>query len=173
MTSAKKSAASKTSDKPQKAKNSTSSVSTQQPDLVKRAQALELRLRGYSFSAVGKAMVDEKGEPAPISAQRAYELVSEGLAVAQARYTEKASEVLQFEIKRIDRMIAGLEENIFIPDVVLSTLTEEQRQANMKLCLKSMDMADRLLDRKARLLGFYRSDEQGRIKQPLPWVDND
>jgi len=154
----------KTSAKPPK--TGKSNISTQLPDLERRNEALEWRLRGYSFKAIGEAL-----DP-PCSAQRAYELVADGLAVAKAEHTEKASEVLQFEIKRIDRMIAGLQGRIFVPDVVYEKASEEQKAEFDKMSLKAMEMADRFLDRKARLLGFYRTDDS-KVKEPLPWSDTD
>lgn len=140
-------------------------ISKQEPDLQKRKEAMEYRLRGYSYVAIGGKL--------GVSSKRAYELVAEGLTVARAEFTEKGVELMEFELNRIDRMITGLEDMIFPPDEVMCDLTDEVRNDKYKISLKAMEMADKLLERKAKLLGFYRQDDANKTKEPLPWVDND
>lgn len=152
--------------------------SKQQPDLEKRKLALEWRLRGYSYEAIGKEL--------EISASRAYTLVSEGLAQKKAEYEDSASQSLQFELDRIERMIVQLEKVIFAYDAVVKdewvdvvdektgevTGKERVQPKLPKQVLDALFMADKLLDRKAKLLGFFRTDDT-KQKEPLPWNDDD
>lgn len=141
----------------------------QVPDLEKRTRCMELRLRGYSFRAIGEEM--------GLSQSRAYELCASAYEEQRRQYQESAGEALQQELNRIERNITLLEAVVFPEDRVPVPEVDEAtgKPIPVKLTKVQMDalfMMDKLLDRKAKLLGFYRTDDT-KVKEPLPWSDDE
>lgn len=144
------------------------------PTNPRRHEALDWRIRGFSYDAIAKKM--------SISKRDAYRLVSEGLDEARREYQEKANELMDIELKRCDRLVTALQDFCIPEDEIPSKLEEIQKLPDaerdaaleklFKPSLKAMDMMEKILDRKARLLGFYRADDS-KVKEPLPWTDDE
>ncbi len=66
----------------------------------RQRQCVRLRRRGWTYQQIG----DELG----ITAATAYEHVSKALAKVRAETHEKATEIVEMELQRIDAMIKGL-----------------------------------------------------------------
>jgi len=156
-------------------KSTTDAPANMTPPTNPRArEALDWRIRGYSYEAIAKHM--------QVSKPTAYGWVAAALAEARASYAEKASEVLEMELRRCDAMISALQAMCIPPDEIplkmeeiLKLPKEEQAAAQEKAFLpnlKFMDQMEKLLDRKARLMGFYRTDDT-KVKEMLPWNDNE
>ena len=122
-------------------------------------QILDLRLRGYSYKAIAEVIGLDIGNTHKL-AQRALEKARTDLA-------EKASDVFEIELRRIERMITSIERVVFPEDKVPTNDSEY-----LKVSLKAMEMMEKLLDRKAKLLGFYKTADSTQ-KEALPWSDDD
>lgn len=138
-------------------------------DVEARKAAAELRLRGYSFKAIGEKL--------GVSPNRAYDYVREALEEQRKSYQETAGEALQQELNRIERNITLLEKIVFPPDKVAEDEIDEStgKPIPVKLTKTQADalfQMNMLLDRKARLLGFYKTDDT-KTKEPLPWSDDE
>lgn len=150
-------------------------TSSKAPDLEKRRIAYEWRLRGYSYEAIGREM--------GCSAARTYQFVKEVMDEKQASYTESISELTAFELDRIERMLSQLEKVIFALDEVVQdefdtdpetgeVLRTRVQPKLAKQVLDALFMADKLMERKAKMLGLFRTDDT-KTKDPLPWSDDE
>lgn len=142
----------------------------------RRKKAMEYRLRGYSYRAIGARIAKDENKPEPFPEATVYGWVSSAMEDARKNYTDKAIEVLEMELARIDRMVQGMEQSLFPPDEVPPTDEElEKDPEKFKAFKAKVDMifaVNQLLDRKAKLMGFYRESDM-KTKEPLPWNDNE
>lgn len=141
-----------------------------------RRKLIDLRIRGYSFQAIADWCAKPKeqgGLGRKMLAQTVYIHISRGLEDARKNYSESASELLNIEVQRLDRLITALEKFCVPPDAVQTAESEAEVEALFKPSIKAMEQLEKLLDRKARLLGFYRAAESSNTKEALPWSDEE
>lgn len=131
---------------------------------VRGREMLDFRIKGYSYQAIA----DHFG----VSASGVFGQVRKLLDEARANYSEKATELLELELTRVDRMLNAIHDVIMREDKIEKDEDPDMVIKKTKISLAAMDIADKLLDRKAKLLGFYRSNDNS-TKEPLPWNDDD
>jgi len=95
-----------------------------------RAKAVEMKLAGRPYSEIGPAL--------GLSSVRAFQLVREAM---QEAVTVPASELLQVELERLDRLTSAVWAKAIAGDH------------------GEIDMVLKLMDRRARLLGLYPQQE--------------
>ncbi len=86
-------------------------------------QALDLRMSSKSYSEIAKTMGCSK--------HTAHNLVMKGLAELEAKTKEKAEQVRQMEVMRVDAIIESLWENRGVPRASEVILKAQERRARL------------------------------------------
>lgn len=92
---------------------------------VRKADALDLRLKGFSYRAIGEAM--------GIDQATAYRLVSDALAETREITQARADELREIEVQRLDHLLESLAPHIEAgdPNAVNSALRVSKRRSEL------------------------------------------
>lgn len=131
-------------------------------------RAVELRVRGYSYRAIGTSL--------GVSVKTAHQYVKESLDEAIKERKEAADHALDIQLQQVDGVIRGLAP-MCIPeeDATYTEINDEGEEVPVDFKPNSKAVAEliKYLDHKAKLLGHYVKPEEVRTKEPLPWSDDD
>lgn len=142
---------------------------TKKKDIIKEqkmAQAVELKVRGFSNSKIGDVL-----ELSPSTVQS---YINQAFEEARQARMNTSDEAFMIQLRRVERMVRSIEKKCFVEPSDEPELDEEgQPIPNDQADEKSMNLMLKLLDHEAKLHGLYIKSNAEKEAEPLPWVDDD